>query len=133
MEELLKKIGIKSLFEIEDIIRSVHLPRGSTEYIRDVIPLPQICQLLYLMITRDVSIEPYNNNNNNKNKKDNNKNTHVLIKHNFHQEDNFNGMSEYSPELHDLLNKSRETGFLILIANKHNVSEYISEMKKYHA
>jgi hypothetical protein len=117
MEELLKSLGIKSFQEVEDIIRSVHLPRESGQYLKSIVPLPQICQLLYLMVTRDIEIVDVSI-------------TTVLVKHTFHKEDGFDLIREHNPELYELLNKSRETGFHILISQKQNILEYITKMKE---
>lgn len=117
MKNLLDFLEFQSFQEVEQHVRSVNLPRESGLQLSEVVSIVEICQLLFLLITRDVKIEQYNKSN-------------VLVRHNFHKEKSFHELGLCSPALHNLLDKSQDSGFLILISEQYNIKEYISKMKE---
>lgn len=100
---LLEPLGLKSLQEVSEYVRSVHLPNHSHMILSNALTLQEICYLLHLIINNDVEITKVENR------------AQILIHHKMYNNTALmSQLSQFIPTIHELIIKSNELGFVLI-------------------
>ena len=115
--DLLKFLGFEYYQEIEEYIKAIHLPYGSNQLLEQPVSLIEICLLIYIFTEKKYLI-------NHEGKDD-----RILIKHDFHEHEDIKLLKNTYLGLYNLIIKSADCGFIIVLNLENNFFEFMSKLK----
>ncbi|MGB2111506.1 MAG: hypothetical protein ACPHY8_07015 [Patescibacteria group bacterium] len=115
--DLLQFLGFEYYQEIEEYIKAVYLPYGSKKVLEQPVNLIEICLLVYILVQQENILY------------ENHQNDRILIKHNFHEYEDIKLLKDTYPGLCDLIEKSSESGFIIILNSQNNILDFIQTKK----
>ncbi len=116
--DLLQFLGFEYYQEIEEYIKAVHLPYGSNQLLEQPVSLIEICLLIYFFIQKKYLFNH-----------EENKDDRLLIKHDFHKHEDMELLKDTYLGLYNLIIKSADCGFIIILNSENNFFEFMSKLK----
>lgn len=117
-DPVLAYLGIEHYQDIENYIKSVALKRETKDYLSKSLSYIESCYLLFLIIHHSCEINKGNNQ------------LHMEIKFQTNDMKKFNQLREFHPTLLELLDKSLDDGFNIVVESQDDFINYINNKKK---
>lgn len=118
VDPVLAYLGIETYQEIQQYIKSVAFKRETKEYLNESLSFIESCYLLFLIIHYSCEILEGNNQ------------LHVEIKFRASDMKIFNDLRKYYPTLLELLDKSQEDGFNVVVESQEDFINYVRNKKK---
>jgi len=118
IDPVLTYLGIENYQNIQQYIKSVAFKRETNEYLSKSLSFIESCYLLFLIIHYNCEIKKGNNL------------LHVEIKFQDNDMKNFNQLREFYPTLLELLDKSHDDGFNIVVESQEDFINYVKNKKK---